>query len=97
VHSICDTRILHSLDVVVSVLPMVAWMVLQVELAVIYMWCPVSVPHTRGGLGPVGLDITRLSSTQAPLVNVVLEASAITNFSKSILNWQISVEVGQMV
>jgi len=62
-----------------------------------YMCCPVSVPHTMGGFGPVGLEIVRLSSEHWPFVPVVVEAPAITNFSKSTLIWQMSVDAGQTV
>ena len=96
-HSICCTRMLHSRDVEVSVDPMTAMKVWQEVEASIYMCCPVSVPHTIGGLGPVGLEIVRLSSEHCPFVPVVVEAPAITNFSKSTLIWQMSVDAGQTV
>jgi len=50
-----------------------------------------------GGFGPVGLEIVRLSSEHWPFVPVVVEAPAITNFSKSTLIWQMSVDAGQTV
>ena len=88
---------LHSRVVVVSVDPIMAMMVWQELDASIYMCWPVRVPQTRGGFGPDGLDIVRLSSEHCPFFPVVVEAPAITNFSKSILIWQISVEAGHTV
>jgi len=96
-HSICWTLMLHSLVVVVSVDPIMAMMVWQEVEASIYMCCPVNCPHTRGGFGPDGFEMDRLSSEHCPLVPVVVEAPAITNFSKSILIWQMSVDAGHTV
>ena len=96
-HSIWETFMLHDLTVEVSVDPMVAVMLWQESEAVMYMCCPLRVPQTMGGFGPVGFEMTRLSLTQLPMVPVVVDGADMTKVSKSTLSWQMSEEEGQMV
>lgn len=92
-HSIVDTLIFHFLEK--DVVPAIA---MEIVAAVVplpvstYIWDPVNVPQTTGGLIPAGLvTVTVSRDVQEPIEVVAVLGCLNTAESKSNLTWQILV------